>query len=179
MHDALLDAFRHSAWANRQLIEFCRKLTLKELGTKGPVAYGSILETLQHMVGSESFYRFMFTGSFSDWDWHDDVLPTLDQLAAWSSELAAFWEQLLQSPVDADARLVQTTPNGVRHEDITGILLAHIIHHAAIHREQINGVLTHLGIEPPELDPRDYAHATGRPPASTAQDQSPLPRGEG
>jgi uncharacterized damage-inducible protein DinB len=40
-------------------------------------------------------------------------------------------------------------------------MLAHALHHAAIHREQVNAILTHLGFEPPELDPRDYARAMG------------------
>ena len=164
MSDALLDAFRHSTWANRQLIDYCRRLTQEQLETKAPGAYGSILETLRHLIGSESFYRFMFTGAFSDWDISDEVLPTLDQLAGWSSELGESWEQLLAQPVDAAAMLVQTTPNGIRHEDRAGIMVAHTLHHAAIHREQVNAVLSYLGCDPPELDPRDYAWATGLSP---------------
>lgn len=46
MSEFLLEAFRHHAWATRQLLVSCRGLSEEQLRAPGSGTYGSILETL-------------------------------------------------------------------------------------------------------------------------------------
>ena len=44
------DAVAHHVWATERLIDACAALTPEQLDDAGPGTYGSILETLRHLV---------------------------------------------------------------------------------------------------------------------------------
>ena len=50
----LNDAFAHHVWATVQLIETCEGLTDEQLRTPVPGTYGSIIDTLRHLVTADS-----------------------------------------------------------------------------------------------------------------------------
>jgi uncharacterized damage-inducible protein DinB len=162
VNDGLVDAFRHNAWATRKLLQFCERLSPEQLRAKAIGAFGSINATLKHILGSEAYYRFLFTGRLPDWDWKDDELPSIKQLERWADDMASFWEDLLSSPVDADVLLIREHDDGSKREARIGIVLAQVLHHGNVHREQVCSILTSLGIEPPDLDVWSFGIATGR-----------------
>jgi hypothetical protein len=43
-----------------------------------------------------------------------------------------------------------------------GVIVAQALHHGNAYREQIYASLTSLGVEPPDIQPWEYAWATGR-----------------
>ncbi|MPZ48495.1 MAG: hypothetical protein GEU75_04140 [Dehalococcoidia bacterium] len=162
MNDGLLDAFRHSAWANKELIGFCRQLTPEQLKAETLGVYGSVIETLKHLLGSEAYYSFVIGGSLPDWEWWDDEPPSLVAMEKSAAEMAAFWETALSRPFDAEAVLIRQHEDGAVREARAGIVLAQALHHANVHREQICTIVTTLGIEPPDLDVWSYGIITGR-----------------
>ena len=58
----LKDAFAHHVWATTRLIGVCMPLTAEQLQTVAPGTYGPILRTMQHLVGSDSWYLFDIAG---------------------------------------------------------------------------------------------------------------------
>jgi uncharacterized damage-inducible protein DinB len=54
----LEDACGHHVWAAVRLIDVCLSLSPEQLETVVPGTYGSILQTQQHVVGSDSWYLF-------------------------------------------------------------------------------------------------------------------------
>jgi uncharacterized damage-inducible protein DinB len=50
------DAFAHHIWASLRLIDACLTLTPEQLDAPVPGTYGSILETMRHFVGGDSYY---------------------------------------------------------------------------------------------------------------------------
>src|SRR3989304_9796288 len=58
----LLRAVRHNVWANLELLSFCSRLSTDQLAWKVPGTFGSIHETLQHVVRAESYYLRLLTG---------------------------------------------------------------------------------------------------------------------
>jgi hypothetical protein len=52
---ALEDAFGHHVWATLRMID-ARQLGPEQLETAVPVTYGSILDTVRHLLGSDSGY---------------------------------------------------------------------------------------------------------------------------
>ena len=58
----LADAFGHHVWATLRLIDTCLALNPEQLETGVPGTYGSILETMRHLVGADASYLFVPDG---------------------------------------------------------------------------------------------------------------------
>ena len=54
------DAFAHHVWATEALIDASASLTDKQLRTPAPGTFGSILDTLRHLVSSDGWYLSFF-----------------------------------------------------------------------------------------------------------------------
>ena len=156
MSSELLEAFRHSAWANRQLLEFCRTLSAEQASTILPGGYGNVLSTLKHIAGAEVYYRSLFSGAFPEWNWRDDEEQPIEEMSPWFGDMAAFWQTLLSGSFDGDKML-----NTRRSMLKAGVLLTQALHHANVHREQISAVLTSLGLESPDVSGWAYGRASG------------------
>src|SRR2546422_10046611 len=59
---AFADAFAHHVWATLRLIDACLALSAEQLGTAVTGTYGSILETMRHLVVGDSSYLIAMTG---------------------------------------------------------------------------------------------------------------------
>jgi uncharacterized damage-inducible protein DinB len=156
MSSQLLDVFRHSAWANRELLDFCGKLTPDQTKAGLPGGYGSVLATLKHIAGAEAYYRSLFTGAFPDWDWQDGVEQPVEQMLPWFVDMASFWEDLLSGGFDPD-QVLETRSSRLN----PGVLLTQALHHGNVHREQVSAVLTSLGLTPPDVSGWAYGRASG------------------
>ena len=55
------DAFGHHVWATIQLIDACLALSDEQLATTVPGTYGSILDTMRHLVGGDAGYLFVLS----------------------------------------------------------------------------------------------------------------------
>jgi len=55
------DAFDHHVWANYQILDACAALTAEQLATTVPGTYGSILQTVRHLVGGDRGYLNLLT----------------------------------------------------------------------------------------------------------------------
>jgi uncharacterized damage-inducible protein DinB len=156
------DAFAHHIWATERLIDACAGLTEEQLASHAPGTYGSIINTLRHLVSSDRWYLTFFPTA-------ESPLPEIDEesgitLAELRAELdrdAAAWVEVLASRPDADADVPEADDEWEFHAP-TGFRLAQVIHHGTDHRSQVCTALTTLGIEPPEIDLWAYGEATGR-----------------
>ena len=54
--DTLTTMFRHNLWANIRILERCAELNIEQLNASISGTYGSIHETLQHIVSAEQSY---------------------------------------------------------------------------------------------------------------------------
>lgn len=156
----LADAFGHHIWATTQLIDACRRLDPAQLDTTVPGTYGSIIETMRHLVGGDCGYLFALT---------DGRLPEIDEatmdLVALRSQIAANgpeWVAVIADPGDPDTDVVRHRDDGSDSHAPLGIRLAQALHHGTDHRSQICTALTALGLEPPAIDVWDYAESDGR-----------------
>ncbi len=55
----LSDAFAHHVWATLRLLDVCQELGPEQLETAVPGTYGSILDTMRHLVAADSSYLFV------------------------------------------------------------------------------------------------------------------------
>jgi uncharacterized damage-inducible protein DinB len=156
----LSDAFDHHVWATVRVLDVCTSLTEEEVATAVPGTYGSILDTLRHLVGSDSWYLFVISG---------ERTPRIDEDTMSQPELRSAvlqdgtaWSALLQAGFDPQAVVIVHRPEGVDSHAPLGIRYAQVLHHGTDHRSQICTALTALGIEPPLIDVWDFGEVDGR-----------------
>jgi uncharacterized damage-inducible protein DinB len=56
MNETLLQLYRHKTWATLRLIEYCQGLGDEHLDATIPGTYGTIRNTLRHLVESDEAY---------------------------------------------------------------------------------------------------------------------------
>ncbi len=164
----LEDAFAHHVWASLKVIDACLALEPAQLETNVPGTYGSIIDTLRHLVHADAGYLFVMSGgepSQLDEDGMD-----LAQLRAVLTENGLGWSALLSRDLDPDNVVIRHRDDGSESHAPLGVRLAQAIHHGTDHRSQICTALTSIGIEPPEIDVWNFGQHDGRtfetPPTS-------------
>jgi uncharacterized damage-inducible protein DinB len=169
--NGLLETFRYKTWATLRLIEHCQSLEDKQLDATTPGTYGTIRETLRHIVGAEERYcsiltreRFPSKAAAEAFGTSLDRLPDgpvpLDELAERIRRMGPHWEAMAQD-ADLPGRDVTTTDGW----HLPGaVIMAQTIHHAGDHRSHIMSILGARGLElpgPNDLDAWGYAESEG------------------
>jgi uncharacterized damage-inducible protein DinB len=162
MGHALHDLARHNAWATAQILEFCQGLDEPTLQATVPGTYGTIIETLHHILDAEASYLFRLTGAWSDYPWQRDEAVGLDVLAERAAMLAATWDRFLAGDVDTERLGEAYGDNGDVFAVRAGVFITQALHHANEHRAQICTILGARGDEPPDVSAWGYALASGR-----------------
>jgi uncharacterized damage-inducible protein DinB len=152
--DALTTLFHHNLWANQRLLERCAQLTDEQLKATMVGVYGSIRDTLQHMVRSEqSYFVRIKTGQLHRRPEYQPPLTMAEMIESMrsSGEGLAEWATRVQAD-----DVVQVDWDGTPRDVPKTILLTQAINHATEHRTQIAAILTQLGVEPPDMDGWSY-----------------------
>jgi len=156
----LRDAFAHHVWATLRLIDACLPLSEEQLATAVPGTYGSILDTVRHLVGGDSGYLFVVGGGRTQPIEEEGM--GLAELRTVVEANGAGWSTVLEGELDPDAILVRHRDDGSEFHAPRGVRLAQVLHHGTDHRSQICTALTTIGVEPPEIDVWDFAWEQGR-----------------
>jgi uncharacterized damage-inducible protein DinB len=163
----LADLCRHNLWANLVLIDRCASLPDDVLETNVPGTFGSVRETLGHLVGTEEGYLAGLVGeSESDASPDDEAFPTLATLrerALAAGQVLAL-ATVREHAVTSGAGLIAYAENVAGNPTVrvtwfaqtwelsAALFMVQAINHATEHRAQIKTALTQAGITPPELD---------------------------
>ncbi len=154
------DAFDHHVWATLTLIDVCMALSPEQLETDVPGTYGSIIETMRHLVDSDTWYLFRLSGERHELI--EGEAMDLAQLRT-SMELNGLaWSELVAGEIDPDEVVSVHREDGSETHAPRGIRLAQALHHGTDHRSQVCTALTSLGIEPPAIDVWDFGQQAGR-----------------
>lgn|SRR5579872_2505222 len=159
----LKEAFRHHAWATRELLAFSARLQPEQLTQPQPAplagVHGSILETFDHIVCSDGRYVGALTGHRPAWANERGLSAELGKLAPWVDEVETLWTSFLSLPDDGARKVF--LDDGT-YETSAAIVTAQALHHGSVHREQICTILRGFGLDPPDVQPWEFADATGR-----------------
>jgi hypothetical protein len=114
----LLEGFRHNAWATKQLLAFCKRLSIEQLAIPATGAYGGILATFNHLILSEAGYLRAPFDKLPAWAANDEHTGDLDELASRVEETARPPDNVKVS-FAPDRRFVKnTTKQGPRFSGI-------------------------------------------------------------
>jgi uncharacterized damage-inducible protein DinB len=146
----LVELIRYNNWANARVLAACRALSAEQLDAAAPGAYGTIRDTLEHVVRAEAAYVGRMTGDrpqppFS-WGGRTDL-----------ADLAAFADRVGGALLDAVQRI---PPTHLVHEEEDGQfidyharhLFIQAINHGIEHRTNVTTILSGLGLPAPEVD---------------------------
>lgn len=151
----LHDAFDHHVWATIRVIDACLALAPEQLDTAVPGTYGSILETLRHLVSADASYLWVLS---------DGRRPEIEAAEMGLAELRAAveergpeWTAVVDRDLDPEEVVVRHRDDGTDSHAPRSIRLAQVLHHGTDHRSQVCTALTSLGVEPPAIDVWDFA----------------------
>ena len=156
----LADSFEHHVWATLRLLDTCLTLSPEQLETGVPGTFGSIIETMRHLVGADASYLFVLNGGLTPEI--EEAKMGLPELRAAMERNGPAWSSLLARDLDVDADIVRHRDDGSESHAPMGIRLAQAVHHGTDHRSQVCTALTMLGVEPPAIDVWDFAESGGR-----------------
>ncbi len=149
----------YNLWANLELIEACLKLTPEQLARSAPGTYGSIYNTLVHLIQAEVLYYQRLTGILLEPPFAWESNPSL-------TDMRPYAEQISRALVDAAAQ-IQFTDMFRRdwndsywegrsfHFKKIGLLIQ-VVNHGVEHRTNITTILAQLGIPELILDGWEY-----------------------
>jgi uncharacterized damage-inducible protein DinB len=160
--DPLLKIYEQNTWANLRLIDACDGLADMQLDAIDESGfYGSIRETLQHIIAAEERYAFRLSGEEPPDGFlkESQPFPGFEELKARARTNGDRFELLVPkvSPVDK----FNTEFDGKKYEIDKYIVVVQAINHGTEHRAQIKTLMTQLGVQPPELDGWTFAEASG------------------
>jgi uncharacterized damage-inducible protein DinB len=156
----LADAFGHHVWATIRVLDACAALDDEQLATTVPGTYGSIIETLRHLVDGDVFYLNVLRGG--DPEPFDEAASDIRALRTVMEAHDATWQRQVAGDPDPSTVIVEYEDGGYETHAPLGIRLAQALYHGIDHRSQVCTALTTLGIEPPSIEPWDFARLDGR-----------------
>jgi uncharacterized damage-inducible protein DinB len=146
----LVALFRQNAWASLKLLDFCAGLSDEQLDATAVGTYGSIRDTLVHLIYAEVSYVERVNGKTLPGLPPEDPFPGFEALSD-----AVRWtgEELLQLALSAraDTMVVEVFPQGTEEYKLTDVMVQSL-GHSIEHRAHVSAIITQLGLEPPNMD---------------------------
>lgn len=158
MNEAVLRSVRHETWADLELLRFCAALSPAQIAWTVPGTYGTIHNTLQHIVRAQRGYLWRLTGEEEPTDLPRDTerLVPLDELIRQEERIGKRAEALLEKEFDPMRAIAVVDGTAT-----AGVVLAQFVHHGSDHRAHVGTILGANGVEPPNLDVWAYGFAVG------------------
>jgi predicted O-methyltransferase YrrM/uncharacterized damage-inducible protein DinB len=170
-HDPLAISLEHNAWATREVLRACEKLTDDAWHRRFEIGPGSLHDTITHIVGAMFRWTDRIDGP------PRVVRPSIeDGSRRTPAELRALLDlaaaELAATAARAQARGLSTaldvTLGGTPYRFTLGAMLMHVATHGMHHRAQCLNMLRHLAVPGvsdvlPEIDLLEWEAARGGP----------------
>lgn len=156
----LTKLFGHNTWANLKLLDFCEGLSDEQLDATAIGCYGSVRDTLLHIVSGEVDYVNLASNKLPAVPLPSDRFPGFEMLkegVRWAGD------ELLQLAISARADTIVRVvrPQEPIFEYPLASFMVQVLNHSTEHRTQISTIITQLGIEPPAMTGWKYMREMG------------------
>ncbi|MFM8818841.1 MAG: DinB family protein [Phycisphaerales bacterium] len=168
--DPLDILLRHDAWATREVLRACARLTEEQWHRRFEIGPGSLHDTLTHVVGAMFRWADRIDGPPAalrpsiEGDARRTPAELLELLESAASGLTASAERAKARGLGTE---FEVTLAGQTHRFTLGAALVHVTTHGMHHRAQCLNMLRHLAVPGisdrlPEIDPLDWQLRAGR-----------------
>jgi uncharacterized damage-inducible protein DinB len=147
------DLYAYNTWANAQVFAICREVEQARLDEQAPGTYGTLTETLKHLVGVEVVYRQMLRdealddGGARDEFFAHDLAWFAERAAQAGREYTALLANVNAAFYDEPLHVPWFDFALTKHDG-----LLQVLSHSAQHRAQVFSVLGVHGVAVPDLD---------------------------
>lgn len=155
----LAEFIRYNNWANQQLLEACGKLSEEQLAQSMPGAYGTIRDTLRHIIEGEAFYILLLTRHRPRPPFKWEEKPSLAQMKDYAAHVGEALMQAINDVRPTDIIEEQDGGNKFRYQ--ARAIFIQIINHGVEHRTNITTILSAAGQTAPGVD--GWAYLTANP----------------
>lgn len=153
MNDDFVSLFDFNRWADRRVLEACRKLSPEQYVAEPVPGWSSVRSTIVHIaVVTDGWLHGLESESDQD-VLTESELPTVDD----AERLLDRANRVFDGLVPKLTPEWLATPRTMRRRNRTAILppwavLRHIVNHSTYHRGQVAAKLKRLGVEQPATD---------------------------
>jgi uncharacterized damage-inducible protein DinB len=158
--------YAYNDWANQQILNQAEQLTPEQLRAPDEGSFGSIHDTLFHLMESEWLWlddiwrgRAAKRGGYADLDPADfpDLASIEGRWAEVKTELHDFVANLTPDGENGPDQIIEYEGDGgdIRRRPLW-LLMLHVVNHATQHRAEAAAMLTRAGHSPGELDLTQY-----------------------
>lgn len=146
--------YDYSYWANEKLFQVISRLTPDEFTRPVAGSYGSIRNTMVHVLSTEWGWLSRCGGPERIARFDPDDYPTVESLIDEWNDVEGYVRAFLAELNDEDlARIVEYTGSGAKKRAMPlGELMQHAANHAVHHRGQVALLLRELDYAPGNVD---------------------------
>jgi uncharacterized damage-inducible protein DinB len=153
MQDDIVALFAYDRWANRRVLDACRKLTTKQYGAEPAPGWSSVRSTLAHIALATAFNLRTLASDPDDRMPTEADLATVDDAARLLERAYRRFEELRPTLTPERLNTVLTLRRRGRTATLPPwAMLRHIVNHATYHRGQVAAKLKRFGIDQPATD---------------------------
>ncbi|MBI4167146.1 MAG: DinB family protein [Acidobacteria bacterium] len=150
----LRELYDYNFWARDQQLAVCEKLSEEQLSRPLGASFGSLLDTLKHLLGAEWVWMERFDGRDArSVPWYKETSSMGLLRVRWAlveADLRRFVESL--TPQALTAPLTYVNFKGETWTYPLWQMLLHLANHGTYHRGQVTMALRQLGATPPAID---------------------------
>ena len=139
------------------MLQACQNLSEDQLAAMIPSAYGTIRDTLGHIIRAEAHYLRLLTGSCPQplFKWED--WPSLAEMTAYAAQVGEALVDMAQRTLPTDQVVEEDEGNQFRYQALA--VFIQIINHGIEHRTNITTILNQGLQTPPDVDGWGYLNA--------------------
>lgn len=153
----LAEFIRYNNWANQQVLAACQKLSEDQLAATLPGSYGTLRETLQHIIEGEEFYVQLLTGRRPQPPFQWDGKPGVAEMRDYAAQVGNAIVEALKHIRPADLIHEVDQGNTIHYQALA--VFIQIINHGVEHRTNITTILSAEQLTPPAVDGWGYLEA--------------------
>jgi uncharacterized damage-inducible protein DinB len=150
----VVDFLQYNRWANLQLIDVCAGLSSEQLDTRAAGVYGSIHDTLRHIIRAEASYYKRLTGVPLQPSFQWEQNPSLPEMRSYAEQVSSALVDAARQVQSSDLIDLEWDEQKYRFKSVA--LLIQVVNHGVEHRTNITTILAQLGIESPQIDGWGY-----------------------
>ena len=148
MQDDIVALFAYDRWANRKVLDACRKLTVEQYVAEPVPGWSSVLSTIYHIALATGFNLRALAGDPDDRNPTEADLATVDDVAQLLERAYRRFEDLCPTLTTERLNTVLTLRAVGRTFTLPRwAILRHIVNHSTYHRGQVASKLKRFGIE--------------------------------
>jgi len=153
MNDDFVSLYAYNRWANRLVLDACRKLTPAQYVAEPAPGWSSVRSTVTHIaIVTEAWLRGVAGESIESVPTEED-LPTVDDAERHLGKADRIIDDVLPALTPERLNALQTFRSRGRVAVLPPwVVLRHLVNHATYHRGQVASKLKRFGVDAPATD---------------------------